>query len=166
MQLGRFPQALADYEKILELMPKSGEAHNDLAWFLATCAEPKFLDPKRAVELALKAVELTKEDGNFWNTLGVAHYCAGDWNFAALALQKSMELRAGGDSFDWLFLAMAHGKLGNKDEARKWYDKAIEWMEKNKEDLEKDVQHREELQRFRAEAKDVLDLKDPPSSNK
>jgi hypothetical protein len=61
---------------------------------------------------------------------------------------------------------MAHGKLGNKDEARKWYDKAVEWMEKNKEELEKDVPHREELQRFRAEAKDVLDLKDPSSSNK
>jgi WD40 repeat protein/tetratricopeptide (TPR) repeat protein len=166
MQLGRFPQALADYEKVLELMPKSGEAHNDLAWFLATCPEQKFLDPKRAVELAQKAVELTKEDGNFWNTLGVTHYRAGDCKAAAVALQKSMELRAGGDSFDWLFLAMAHGKLGNKDEARKWYDKAVEWLEKNKEELEKDVQHREELQRFRAEAKDVLGLNDPSSSNK
>jgi len=39
-------------------------------------------------------------------------------------------------------------------------------MEKNKEQLEKVAEHREELQRFRAEAKDVLGLKDPSSSNK
>jgi tetratricopeptide (TPR) repeat protein len=164
MQLGRFPQALADYEKVLELTPKSGEAHNDLAWFLATCPELKFLNPKRAVELAQKAVDLAKEDGNFWNTLGVTHYRAGDWNSAALALQKSMELRAGGDAFDWIFLAMAHGKLDHKEDARKWYDKAIEWMEKNEEALKKDKMHDEELCRFRAEAEEVLKIekKAPP----
>ena len=82
------------------------------------------------------------------------------------ALQKSMELRQGGDSFDWLFLAMAHGKLDQKEEARKWYDKAVEWVEKNKEQLEKNSQQKEELQRFCAEAKDVLGLKDLSSSNK
>jgi hypothetical protein len=77
-----------------------------------------------------------------------------------------MDMRDGGDAFDWFFLAMAHGQLGHKDEARKWYDKAVEWMEKNKVQLEKDAEHRDELQRFRAEAKDVLGLKDPSSSNK
>ena len=32
---------------------------------------------------------------------------------------------AGGDAFDWLFLSMAHHRLGHRDEARKWLDKAI-----------------------------------------
>ena len=61
----------------------------------------------------------------------MAHYRAGDWKAAIAALDKSMQLRKGGDSFDWFFLAMAHWQLGNKDEARKWYDQAVEWMEKN-----------------------------------
>jgi len=58
-----------------------------------------------------------------------------------------MELRKGGDSLDWFFLAMTRWQLGDKQEARKWYDKAVQWMEKNQP---KD----EELIRFRAEAEE------------
>ena len=55
----------------------------------------------------------------------MAHYRAGDWKASLTALEKSMELRKGGDSFDWFFLAMAHWQLGEKDEAREWYDRAV-----------------------------------------
>ena len=37
-------------------------------------------------------------------------------------------MQAGGSSFDWFFLAMAHWRLGDKDEARMWFDRAVEWM--------------------------------------
>jgi uncharacterized protein HemY len=40
-------------------------------------------------------------------------YREGDWNAAAAALEKSMQLRQGGDSFDWFVLAMAHGQMGH-----------------------------------------------------
>jgi hypothetical protein len=39
------------------------------------------------------------------------HRC-GDWKEASAALTNSMEVRKGGDSFDWFFLAMGHWKLG------------------------------------------------------
>jgi Flp pilus assembly protein TadD len=119
---------------------------------LATSTEPKLRDPARAVVLAKKAVDLEPKAGMWWNTLGVAQYRAGDRKGAVDSLKKSMELRNGGDSFDWFFLAMAHWQLGNKAEARKWYDKAVGWMDKNKRDDE-------ELIRFRAEAADLLDAK-------
>jgi hypothetical protein len=64
-----------------------------------------------------------------------------------------MELRKGGDANDWLFLAMAHWQLGEKDKAREWYDKAVQWMNKNQP---KD----EELRRFRVEAAEVLGLEE------
>jgi len=99
---------------------------------------------KTAAELAKKAIELAPKKGGYCNTLGAAQYRAGDWNAAIDALEKSMQLRSGGDSTDWLFLAMAHWQLAHKDEARQWYDKAVEWMDKNKPD-------HEELRRFRAE---------------
>ena len=118
---------------------------NNLAWPLATSADPKLRDPARAVELAKKAVELKPKEGSCWNTLGVAHYRAGDWGAAVAALEKSGELRQGGDSFDWFFLAMAHWQLGDNEQARNWYDQAVQWMEKNKPEDE-------ELRRFRAEA--------------
>jgi tetratricopeptide (TPR) repeat protein len=110
-------------------------------------------NPRRAVELASKAVELEPKQGMYRNTLGAAHCRAGEWPAAIEALNKSMELRQGGDAFDWYFLAMAEWQRGNKDEARKWYDKAVEWAEKNAKD-------NEELKRFSAEASALLGMKD------
>ena len=83
----------------------------------------------------------------------MAHYRYGEWKPAIQALRKSMDLRKGGDSSDWFFLAMAHWRLGEKDQARQWYDRAVEWMEKNRA---KD----EELRGFRAEAAEQLGIKD------
>src|SRR5882757_1697929 len=109
-------------------------------------------DPQQAVELAKKSIGLTPKHGSNWNTLGVAQYRAGDWKAAVAALTKSMELRKGGDSTDWFFLAMAHWQLGDKEEARKWYDRAAAWMDKNQP-------KNEELRRFRAEAAELLGVK-------
>jgi tetratricopeptide (TPR) repeat protein len=157
--LEQFDQALADFSKAIELQPDSVEAWNGLAWFLATCPDLKVRDAERAVNLAQKTVVDAPKDGNLWNTLGVAQYRAGAFQAAIKALNKSMELRQGGDSFDSLFLAMAHWQLGKKDEARQWYDKAVEWMEKN--NLADD-----ELRRFRTEAEELLGIKklEPQSS--
>jgi tetratricopeptide (TPR) repeat protein len=124
---------------------------NNQAWVLATHAEPKSRAPGRAVKLAQEAVELAPKEGTIWNTLGVAHYRSGDWKAASAALTKSMELRNGGDSFDWFFLAMAHWQLDQKKEARKWYDQAVAWMDKNQP-------QNEELRRFRAEAAELLGI--------
>jgi superkiller protein 3 len=132
---------------------------NNFAWLLATCREAKFRNAAKAVELAKKATEQAPQEGGHWNTLGVAHYRAGAWKPAVAAFGKSMELRAGGDAFDWLFLAMAHGKLGNRDDARKRYDQAVQWLEKNGPMLAKSPREADELRRFRAEAEEVLGLK-------
>jgi serine/threonine protein kinase len=128
--------------------------HNDLAWLLATCPDAKVRDPKRAVGLARKAVELDPRAG-YWNTLGVAEYRAGNDTEALAALQKAMALTKGGNGFDWFIVAMAHARLDNKDAARAWYAKAVAWMEKEQPG-------NEELRRFRAEAAAVLGVPDPP----
>jgi tetratricopeptide (TPR) repeat protein len=97
--------------------------------------------------------------GNYWKTLGIARYRAGDWEAAVAALDKSREFRRGGDAFDWLFLAMAHRKLGYPDEARRAYEQAVQWLEKNQDVLEKNKGQADELRRFRAEAEEVLERK-------
>jgi tetratricopeptide (TPR) repeat protein len=159
--LGQPDKAVADYSRAIDL-ESSGQIApvvNELAWLLATCHDAKLRNPTRAVELARKAVKLAPKVGGYWNTLGVAHYRAGEEKAAMAALEKALELGNSGDAIDWLFLAMAHQKLGQRDEARKWYDQAIQWMEKNREALKKDRPRREEISRFQAEAEDVLDLK-------
>jgi serine/threonine protein kinase len=124
--------------------------HNQFAWFLIT-TDPSLRNPARAVELAKLAVEREPERGDYWNTLGAAQYRAGEWEAAIAALNRSMELRNGGDSFDWFFLAMAHWKSGRVDEARKRYEQAVEWMAKNQPG-------NAELRRFHAEAAEVLQV--------
>jgi tetratricopeptide (TPR) repeat protein len=150
---GRPQEAGNAYEKALTLAPRDAAINNNLAWLLATQPDPKFRDLGRALELAKEAVGLAAGEGMYWNTLGAAHYRAGDWKAAIEALTKSMGLRKGGDGNDWFFLAMAHWQLGDKSQARSWYDKAVLWMEKN---LPKD----EELLRFRAEAAALLGVKE------
>ena len=131
--------------RLLELHPITIAGLNDLAWMLATFPELRFRNPARAVVLAREAVERAPQDGMLWNTLGVAQYRAGEDKAAMAALQKSMELRNGGDSYDWFFLALAHWRRGERAEARRYYERSVAWMEKHR-------RHDEELKGFRAEA--------------
>jgi predicted TPR repeat methyltransferase len=71
------------------------------------------------VELAQRAVELTPKDSDTWSVLGVAHYCAGHCEQSVAALEKAIELRKTPLCADWLFLAMAHWRLGDKAQVLK-----------------------------------------------
>jgi superkiller protein 3 len=148
---GKLTEAEAILREGIRLQPDNPSAHNGLAWFLATCADPQRRNPQAAVALAERAVQLAPMEGIYWNTLGPARYRAGDCRGAITALEKSMALRQGGDSLDWFFLAMAHWQLGDKDQARQWYAKAVSWMEEHQP---KD----EALARFRAEAEELLGM--------
>jgi serine/threonine protein kinase/Flp pilus assembly protein TadD len=150
--VGRLDEAIACYREALRLQPNSANALNSQAWVLATASDAKYRNAPLAVELARKAVELEPGKRAFLNTLGVAHYHAGASKDAIAALEKSRKLCGGGDSFDFFFLAMAHWQLGEKDQARDWYAKAVAWMEKNQP---KDLA----LTRFRAEAAELLGIK-------
>jgi serine/threonine protein kinase/tetratricopeptide (TPR) repeat protein len=133
------PNTLASMQNLIEL--------------LANCPDVKLRDPKRAVELAMNAVELAPRSGWSWHVLGWARYRNGAWKDSIADLEKSIAVRNdGGDSWHWFFLAMAHWQLGQKGKAREWYDRAVQWMDKYQ------PKH-EELRRFRAEASELLELK-------
>jgi tetratricopeptide (TPR) repeat protein len=160
LQLGRLQEAdqtwrkiVTLYEGLLDKNPNDPKLLNNMAWVLVTNPVPRFWNPNRAVELARSAVEKAPRQST-WNTLGVALYRHGDLPAAIDALGKSMELGRGGDGSDWFFLAMAHWQLGDKPQARSWYDKAVGWMEENQPTAE-------ELIRFRAEAAALLGLPEP-----
>lgn len=144
-----FQQALAGFRLACEGSTGDPDRRNYMARFLATCPDAQIRNPAQAVALAKTAVALAPLDGVCWNTLGIALYRAGDWKEAAQALEKSALMRSGGSGTDWFFLAMAHWQLGQKDDARKWYDRAVRWMEKTQ-------RQDEELLRFRAEAAELL----------
>ncbi|MBK8180792.1 MAG: hypothetical protein IPK67_18240 [Planctomycetes bacterium] len=72
-------------------------------------------DLERAVTLARRSIELQPTDAT-WNTLGVALYYSGDLSGSVDALRESVRLQGAGNVVDWLFLAMAHKRLGNAGE--------------------------------------------------
>jgi tetratricopeptide (TPR) repeat protein len=92
-----------------------------LAWNRATCPDPQFRDPAQAIRAGQTAAKLEPGEVSVWTSVGIAHSRAGDWQAAVAALEKATP--RGGGSADWLFLAMAHWRLGDKDKARQWYDR-------------------------------------------
>jgi tetratricopeptide (TPR) repeat protein len=162
---GKADEAMAAYREAFRLEPENkyardrlGLALNDRAWALATALDAAQREPDRAVKLAKEAIELAPKAGNHWNTLGAAYYRAGNWKESITALQKYRELRT--DDAEWtnpFFLAMAHWQLGEKQEARKWFDKGVEWMER------KNVKSGM-TPRLRAEAAALLGLQDKKES--
>jgi Flp pilus assembly protein TadD len=129
---------------------------NSLAW---TCvlAPNAVADPLVPVQLAEKALKRFPKNSAVLNTLGAAHYRAGQYDQAIQRLNEAMKAQGkGGTADDWLFLAMAHQRLGHPDEARKWLDKAATWIEKA--DREKTLlpRNRLELQWLHREAEALL----------
>ena len=150
--LKNYEQAVADMLKAIEIDPKYSIAYNNLAWLRITCPDPAYRDVSQAVDFATKAVELAPHNGDVWNTLGVAQYRASDLTTAVKSLTTSLEKKGDVESPESdFFLAMAHWRLGDHDEAREWYEKAVKIMTVNKSTDE-------ELLRFRAEAEETLGI--------
>jgi serine/threonine protein kinase/tetratricopeptide (TPR) repeat protein len=149
------------FRRFQEFNPETADGRNWLAWSLA--ARPKFSDPRRALELANAAVQQAPKAGYIWNTLGLVQYRNGNFREAVRTLEKSMELGSGGDSFDRVLLAMAHWRLGNKDEAHKWYSSAVHW-EKTNEQHAQDEALCQDLKLFLDEAANMMGIKDQPTS--
>jgi WD40 repeat protein len=76
-------------------------------------------------------------------------------------LEPSLKLRPDSDPAAWMFAAMLHSKLGNRDEARTWYNKAAGWIAENDPD-------NEDLCSLQAKAEQVLRtaLSDPTEEEK
>jgi tetratricopeptide (TPR) repeat protein len=130
---------------------------NSLAWWLATAPDPAAQDVPRAMELAKGAVDLEREQGGFWNTLGVAQYRSGEWEAAVASLEESDRLLGGEDfGYNGFFLAMAHHRLGDRGVARAYFDRADRWLEVWSTSTDAVPYRKEELKRFRSEAEFAL----------
>jgi tetratricopeptide (TPR) repeat protein len=148
-RLGYTLRLIESHRHLVKLDPKNAESNNSLAWIHATSRDLSLRDSNAAVRFAKAAVEAAPNALAYWNTLGVAEYRNGNMDAAIDALNRSLTIRGGGDSYDWYFLAMAHCKLGNSDLAADWYSKAAQWHRT------RDPENAE-LQLFQAEAQSTL----------
>jgi protein O-mannosyl-transferase len=146
---GRLSDAARQFQRTLQINPNNFDACNNLAWILATSPREEMLNPAQAVELAKKALELNPAFTAAYNTLGVAYYRSGNWQSAIEWLDRSQEAVHGTNAVDWLFLAMAHERLGESNEARKYYARAVKLIDGN-------ATKSEEIVRFRRETEKLL----------
>src|SRR6267143_1172847 len=92
-QQGRIEEAIHEYEAALKSNPGSVPAQNNLAWLLATAADPKLRNGRKAAELAEQAVLAT--DGHnpiFLHTLAAAYAENGDFTKALAAANDALEI--------------------------------------------------------------------------
>jgi tetratricopeptide (TPR) repeat protein len=125
---------------------------DNVAWF-CVLAPDAVADPKAAVRLAEAALaghpgsERARSD--VLKTLGAALYRAGRFEEAIRRLDESIQTRGdGGDPKGFAFLAMAHHRLGHRDEAERWFDKLVAYWPKegfdfSMDDVEIRILHRE-----------------------
>jgi uncharacterized protein HemY len=100
-----------------------------VAWTCAL-APDAVTDPAKPVALMEAALTTAPRNPHYLNTLGAALYRSGRFEDAVRRLEESVRVQGqGGAVGDWLFLALAHQRLGHADEARRWLDRAVKWLD-------------------------------------
>jgi tetratricopeptide (TPR) repeat protein len=90
---GRIADAVANYNRALALQPGSLEALNNLAWLLATHPDAQFRDGPKALELAVRAGEMTQyRNATLLATLAAAFAESGRFEEAISYLQLAQRL--------------------------------------------------------------------------
>ncbi len=91
--LGQHNRAIEDHNHVVRLQPDDAEAHNLLAWLLATCADEKLRDGAKAVEHATRACKLTEwKSAEHLNTLAAAYAEAGQFESAIEWQTKTLKM--------------------------------------------------------------------------
>jgi tetratricopeptide (TPR) repeat protein len=164
-------RALAAWTALMTEFPKNSEyrwalaqCHGDLADLLTTGPAKHYWNAVQALQLARRAIELQPDKHSYWNTLGTAHYRAGDWNASVRVLEMSAFTH--GDCQNWFFLAMANWQQRRKDKGRDWYQRAREWMATNAGKLDEDKGTQARFRRFRAETEELMGIALPANDQK
>jgi tetratricopeptide (TPR) repeat protein len=100
---GRFAEAIAEYEKTLQIDPTSLPTRNNLAALLATCPDVSLRNGERAVQIAQQAVQLSGgRDPISFRSLAAAYAESGQFAEAVGASEKALQLAPAEDSDSWV----------------------------------------------------------------
>ena len=91
-EAGDLGNAIPHYREALKQRPDYAEALNNLAWILATSAQPQFHDGSQAIKLAMRACErLAYKDPEALDTLAAAYAAASRFQEACVTARKAID---------------------------------------------------------------------------
>jgi WD40 repeat protein len=135
------------------------EASNALA-YLCVLGPSAGQEAGRVVDISRRDVAASPGDYSFHNTLGAALYRAGEFNQSIREFEQAIKLHGkGGGHSDWLFLSMAHRRLGRDDEARRWFlkvDEQAREAQPKEGEIAREWHERVHLEILRGEAEKLL----------
>jgi serine/threonine-protein kinase len=125
----------AGYERAFaHMLDRCGKPNGPRPYHVAracTLAQGATADPSLLARLAER--ELTDHAREFWSLTerGALAYRSGQHQDAVSFFEKSLQAdaRPGHAVLNWLWLALAHQRLGKSEEARRWLDRATEWLD-------------------------------------
>jgi tetratricopeptide (TPR) repeat protein len=98
VEIKEYDKALADYGQAIKLDPRFDEAYLSRAWLLASCPNARLRDPRKAVESATKACELTNwREAHDLGGLAAVYAETGNVAAALKWQSKAIELMTGED---------------------------------------------------------------------
>ncbi|MFH5832626.1 tetratricopeptide repeat protein [Halalkalibaculum sp. DA3122] len=118
--LDQWDKAVEAYEQALSLDPQNHNVLNNYAYYLSERDER--LD--EAEKMALKAIEQAPENPSYLDTVGWVYYKKGDFEKARRYIKASID--TGSASAEVLeHMGDVMQKLGNPEQARQWWNKAL-----------------------------------------
>ncbi len=92
-QTGRPADAALQYRKVLKRRPGDPVISNNLAWLLATCADPAVRKPSEAIRLAESVCEKSRRKlPSTLDTLAAAYAAAGRFDDAVSTMNEALSL--------------------------------------------------------------------------
>ncbi len=135
VSFGRWEVAIADLETALRLDAKQKRASGFLA---SSCSKRagelaassgSEADLQRAIKLSDRALQLAPKQPLTLKARGLVLYRAGKYAEAVKNLEERLvAANAQRDVSDFLVLAMAHHRLGQREEARRSFERATHWL--------------------------------------
>jgi tetratricopeptide (TPR) repeat protein len=117
LRLNHYSEAIADFQKAIEQDANHSDACNLLAWvYLVGPLELR--DPSQALVLAGRSVQARPDERSYRNTLGVAFYRLGDFATAVQTLEANVKTDHPFMAYDYVFLAMARDRMGQRERAQ------------------------------------------------
>ncbi len=144
----RAAEAIDACERGLAWLPGRWDLLTSLIWLRADGPDPAHRDTRRAVTLAREAIDappiaaeisavlgpgrgLSLRPIEARHFLGIALVCDGQWEEGLRAFEKARELGSTENGAAWLYQALAHARLGNREAASRLLDMAEAWHEKH-----------------------------------